>query len=56
MDVASGIHVPLSDDSQSPLSSAPPSPLLPPDGHPDELDSDMDYLDDELDSDTIEAL
>ena len=60
MDVASGIHVPLSDDSQSPLSSAPPSPLLPPDGHPDghpdELDSDMDYLDDELDSDAVEAL
>jgi len=52
--------MPLSDDSQSTLSSAPPSPLLPPNGHPDgyldELNSDMDYLDDELDSDAIEAL
>jgi len=65
MDVAGPIHVPLSDDLQSPLSSAPFSPLLPPDRHsdghpnrhPDEYsDSDIDYFNNELNGDTIEAL
>jgi len=61
MDVAGLIHVPLSEDSQSPLSNAPLSPLLPPNrhpnGHPDKYsDSDMDYLNNELNSDAIKAL
>ena len=60
MDAASGIYMPLSDNSQSPLSSVPPSPLLPPNRHPDgylnELNSNMDYLNDELNSDAIKAL
>jgi hypothetical protein len=53
--------VPLSNNSQSPLSSAPLSPLLPPNGYPNgHLDeysnSDMDYLNNKLNSDAIEAL
>ena len=61
MDVAGLIYMPPPDDSRSPLSSAPFSPLLPPDGHlnvhPDKYsDSDIDYLDNELDSDAIKAL
>ena len=60
MDVTGGIPMPLSDDSQSPLSSVPSSSLLPSNGYPNgyfnELDSDMDYLNDELNSDAIEAL
>jgi hypothetical protein len=61
MDVAGLIYVPLSDDSQSPSSSAPLSPLLPPNRHPNgHLDkypnSNIDYLNNKLDSDAIEAL
>jgi len=64
MDVTSGVYVPLSDNSQSPLSSPPPSPLLPPDGHYnghpngyfDEPNSDIDDLNDELNSNAIKAL
>jgi len=57
MDVAGLIHVPLSDNSQNPLSNAPFGLPLPPNRHPDEYsDSDMDYLDDELNSDAIKAL
>ena len=61
MDVTGLIYMPLPDDSQSPLSSAPFSPLLPPNeypnGHPDKYsDSDMGYLDNELNSDAIKAL
>ena len=53
--------MPLSNDSQSPLSSTPFSPLLPPNrhpnGHPDEyFNNDIDYLDNKLDSDAIKAL
>ena len=56
--------MPLSNYSQSPLSSAPPRPLLPPDGHDNghpneyfnELNSDIDYLNDKLNSDAIKAL
>ena len=53
--------MPLSDDSQSPLSSAPFSPLLPPNRypnrHPNEYsNNNIDYLDDKLNSDAIEAL
>ena len=53
--------MPLSDNSQSPLSSAPLSPLLPPDrhpdGHPDEYsNNDIDYLNNELNSNAIKAL
>jgi len=53
--------MPLPDNSQSPLFSAPFSPLLPPNkhpnGHPDEYsDSNIDYLDNELNSDAIKAL
>jgi len=61
MDVAGLIYVPLPNDLQSPLSSAPFSPLLPPDKYPNRYldeysNSDMDYLNDELDSDAIKAL
>jgi hypothetical protein len=61
IDVAGPIYVPLSNDSQSPSSSAPLSPLLPPDGHPNRhpdkySNSDMDYLNNKLNSDAIEAL
>jgi hypothetical protein len=53
--------MPLSNDLQSPLSSAPLSPLLPPNGHPNgHLDkysnSNIDYLNNMLDSDAIKAL
>ena len=53
--------MPLSNNSQSPLSSTPPSPLLPPNGHPnghpDEYsNNDMDYLNNKLNSDAIKAL
>ena len=53
--------MPLSKDSQSPLSSAPLSPLLPPNGYPNRrLDkysnSDIDYLNNKLNSDAIKAL
>ncbi len=55
------MRVPLSDNLQSPLSSAPPNPLLPPNRYPNRylygyFDSNIDYLDDKLNSDTIEAL
>jgi len=61
MDVAGLIYMPLPDDSQSPLSSAPLSPLLPPNkhpnGHPDKYsDSNIDYLNNKLNSDAIKAL
>ena len=64
MDTAGRIYMPLSDNTQNPLSSAPPSPLLPPNGHYNrhlnryfnELNSDMDYLNNELNSDAIKAL
>jgi hypothetical protein len=53
--------MPLSNNLQSPLSSTPPSPLLPPNGHPNRhpngyFNSDMDYLNNKLDSDAIKAL
>ena len=57
--------MPLSDNSQSPLSSAPPSPLLPPNGYPNGhpnryLDkysnSNIDYLNNKFNSDAIKAL
>jgi len=61
MDVAGLIYMPLSDDSQNPLSSAPLSLSLPPNGHPNGhpdkySDSNIDYLDNELDSNAIKAL
>ena len=57
--------MPLSKDSQSPLSSAPLSPLLPPNGYPNRYlnryldkysNSNIDYLNNKLNSDTIKAL
>ena len=53
--------MPLSKDSQSPLSNAPLSPLLPPNRYPNRhLDkysnSDIDYLNNKLNSDAIKAL
>jgi hypothetical protein len=53
--------MPLSNNSQSPSSSAPLSPLLPPNRHPNGYldkysDSDIDYLNNKLNSDAIEAL
>ena len=61
MDVASLIYIPLSDNSQNPLSSAPFSLPLPPNGHPNGhpdkySNSDMDYLDNKLNSNAIKAL
>jgi len=61
MDAASGIYVPLSNNLQSSLSSTPPSPLLPPNGYPNRhpdgyFNSNIDYLNNELDSDAIKAL
>ena len=65
MDVAGLIHVPLSNDLQSPLSSTPFSPFLSLDGHSnghpnrhlDEYsDSDMDYFNNEFNGNTIKAL
>jgi len=64
MDVTSGVYMPLSDNLQSPLSSPPPSPLLPfngyynghPDGYFDKPDSDIDDLNNELNSNAIKAL
>jgi hypothetical protein len=60
MDVTSKIPVPLSNDLQSLLSSVPPNSLLPSDGYPNrylnEPNSDINYLNNELDSNTIEAL
>jgi len=61
MDTTGLIHLSLFNDLQSLLSSAPFSPLLPPnrysDGHSDEYsDNDMDYFDDEFNSDAIEVL
>ena len=53
--------MPLSNNSQSPLSSAPPSPLLPPNRHPNGYpneysNNNIDYLDDKLNSDAIKVL
>ena len=52
--------MPLSDNSQSPLSNVPPSSLLPSNRYPNryfnKLDSDIDYLNDKLNSDAIKAL
>ena len=53
--------MPLSKDSQSPLSNAPLSPLLPlnrhPNGHLDKYsNSNIDYLNNKLNSDAIKAL
>ena len=53
--------MPLSNNLQSPLSSAPLSPLLPPNGYPNgHLDkysnSNIDYLNNKLNSDAIKAL
>ena len=53
--------MPLSKDSQGPLSNASLSPLLPPNGHPNRhLDkysnSNIDYLNNKLNSDAIKAL
>ena len=53
--------MPLSNNLQSPLSSAPFSPLLPPNkhpnGHPNEYsNNDIDYLNNKLNSDAIKAL
>ena len=65
IDVAGGIYIPLSNNSQSPLSSTFLSPLLPPNRyfnrypnrHPNKYsNSDMDYLNNKLDSDAIKAL
>ena len=55
------MYIPLSDNLQSPLSSAPPSYLPPPNGypngHPDGyFNSDMDYLNNKLNSNAIKAL
>ena len=60
MDVVNLIHIPLFNDSQSPLSSVPFSPLLPPNEYPDGhankyFDNNIDYLDNKLNSDTIKA-
>jgi superoxide dismutase len=53
--------MPLSNNLQSPLSSAPLSPLLPSNGYPNRYldkysNSDMDYLNNKLNSDAIKAL
>jgi len=49
--------MPLFDDLQNPLSNAPLGLPLPPNRHPDEYsNSDMDYLDNKLNSDAIKAL
>ena len=61
MDVISLIYIPLFNDLQSLLSSIPLSPFLPPNKHPDGhankySNSDMDYLNNELNSNAIKAL
>ena len=61
MDVISLIYMPLFNNLQSPLSSIPFSPLLPPNKHPNKhadeyFNSDIDYLDNKLNSDAIKAL
>ena len=53
--------MPLSKDSQSPLSNVPLSPLLSPNRYPNRYldkysNSDMDYLNNKLNSDAIKAL
>ena len=53
--------MPLSKDLQSPLSNAPLSPLLPPNRHPNRYldkysNSNIDYLNNKLNSDAIKAL
>ena len=49
--------MPLSHDSQSPLFNASPSPNGYPNGYLDKhSNSDIDYLNDKLDSDAIKAL
>jgi len=53
--------MPLSNNSQNPLFSAPLSLSLPPNRHPNEYldkypNSNIDYLNDKLNSDTIKAL
>ena len=53
--------MPLSKDSQSPLSSAPLSPLLPPNRYPNGYldkysNSNIDYLNNKLNSDATKAL
>ena len=61
MDVVSLIYVPLFNNLQSFLFSIPPSPFLPPNKRPNRhadeyFNSDMDYFDNELNSDAIKAL
>ena len=59
MDVTNGIPVPLSDDLQSPLSNILFNSFLLFNKYPNEYfnehNNNMDYFDDELNSDTIEA-
>ena len=61
MDIAGLIYIPLFNDLQSPLFSVPFSPLLPPNKYPDGYtdkysNSNMDYLNNKLNSNAIEAL
>jgi hypothetical protein len=61
INIAGPIHIPLLDDLQSPLSSIPFSPLPPPNkrpnGYADEYsNNNIDYFNDEFNSNTIEAL
>src|SRR6266567_2550535 len=61
MDITSPIHIPLSNNSQRPLSSLPPSPFLPPNKHPNRYankysNSNIDYLNNKLNRNTIDTL
>jgi len=65
IDIAGKIYIPLSNNSQSPLSSAPLNPLLSfnrypnryPNRHPNEYsDSNINYLNNKLNSNAIKAL
>ena len=60
MDIINRIPMPLFNDLQSPLFSVPPSSPLPSNRYPnrylDEPDSDINYLNNELNSDAIKAL
>ena len=61
MDIAGPIYMLLSNNSQKPLFSLPLYPFLPPNRHPNGhankyFNSDIDYLNDKLNSDTINAL
>ena len=60
MDTASRIHMPLFNNLQSPLFSAPPNSLLPPNRYPNRhpnryFNSNIDYLNNKLNSDAIKA-